>query len=195
MKCVNCGKEDVIYTCFLCSNPICVQCESKLRGNSVCPACLDRRRERKAAEYEAETKHLNCPCGFLLGLLVAVVTAVAWSQVAVLTGGRFEVGALLLGGIVGYGVMKGAGDKRGYVLQQMASGVTLAGILLAHFLVLVRTQGHSYRQLSEGGSSLLGALCAFPGYVSELGLMAWLALAAGTALAYYIPRVRTLRGG
>ncbi len=194
MKCVNCGKEDVIYNCFLCRNPICGQCESKLRGNSVCPGCLARRRERKAAEYEAETKRLNCPCGLLVGLLAAVATAVAWSQVAVLTGGRFEVGALLLGGMVGYGVMKGAGDKRGYILQQMASGITVAGTLLAYFLVLVRTQEHSYRQLSGGSSSLLGALCAFPGYLSELELPAWLALGAGIALAYYIPRVRTLRG-
>jgi hypothetical protein len=194
MKCVNCPNEDVIYNCFLCSSPLCAQCESKLRGNSVCPGCLERLRQRRAAEYEEETEHLNCPCGFLLGLLIAVGAAVAWSQVALLTGGSFEVGAVLLGGMVGYAVMKGAGDKRGYVLQQIAAVLTLAGILFAYFLVLLRAEHQAYADLS-GDSPLFAALCAFPGYFCELGTLAWALLALGALLAYYIPRVRTPPAG
>jgi hypothetical protein len=194
MKCVNCSSQDVIYSCFLCSSPLCVRCESKLRGNSVCPACLERLRQRRAAEYEQETQQLNCPCGALVGLLAALGTAVAWSQVAVLTGNPFEVGAVLLGGMVGYGVMKGAGDKRGYILQQMAAVLTLVGIFFAYFLVALRTERHAYAQLS-GESPLVGALCAFPGYLSGLSALAWLLVALGTLLACCIPRVRRLPEG
>ncbi len=190
MKCGSCGNENIIYNCSICSNPLCVKCESKLGGSSICPGCRARLRERKAAQYEAKTRNLNCPCGLLAGILAAVASAVAWSQVALLTGGPFEVGGIVLGGMVGYGVMKGAGDKRGYILQQMAAAIAIAGIILAYFLVLLRTQRQAYSGLVGSDSSLIGALCAFPGYLSDLGLPAWLFLVLGTLLAYYIPAVR-----
>ncbi len=192
MKCVSCENRDPIYNCFLCRNPICIDCESKLRGNSICPICVNRLREEKAARYQAETERVNCPCGFLLGLVVAVATAIAWSQVAVSSRSSFDVGSIILGGMVGYGVMRGAGDKRGFALQQIACFLTLVGIVLAYFLVFLRTQASAYRELSGGGSSLLGALYGFPGYLSELGPLAWLFLLGGAALGYYIPHVRTL---
>jgi len=94
--------------------------------------------------------------------------------------------------MVGYGVMQGAGDKRGYTLQQIACFLTLVGAVFAYFLVFVRTQTHAYSTLSGGGPSLLGALYGFPGYLSELSPLAWLFVIGGTALAYHIPHVRTL---
>jgi len=193
MKCVSCDSQDPIYNCFLCRNPICVDCETKRRGNSICPVCVTRLREQRAARYKAETERVNGPCGFLLGLVMAVATAIAWSQIAVLTRTTFTVGSLVLGGMVGYGVMRGAGDKRGYTLQQIACFLTLVGAVSAYFLVFVRTETHAYVKLT-GDSSLLGALYAFPGYLSGLGPLAWLFLIGGTALAYYIPHVRTLPG-
>jgi len=192
MKCISCPNQDTIYNCFLCKSPICVNCETKLRGNSICPICVARLRDQKAAVYKEESEHLNCPCGFLLGLVMAVVTAIAWSQIALLTKSTFTVGSLVLGGMVGYGVMRGAGDKRGYALQQIACFLTLIGAIFAYSLVFVRTQTHAYITLSGGGLALLGALYGFPGYLSELSPLAWLFVIGGTALAYHIPRVRAL---
>ena len=191
MKCIGCDNQDTIYNCFLCRSPICIDCETKLRGNSVCPMCVTRLRDRKAAVYKEESEHLNCPCGFLLGLVMAVAMGIAWSQIALLTKSTFTVGSLILGGMVGYGVMRGAGEKRGYTLQQIACFLTLIGAIFAYFLVFVRTQTHAYVKLSGGSPSLLGALYGFPGYLSELSSLAWLFLIGGAAIAYYIPHVRT----
>jgi hypothetical protein len=194
MKCVIHRDEDALFNCYLCKSAICVACESKLRGQSVCPICLGRIRDRKAAEIEAETKHLKVPCACWMGVVAAGATAFAWSQFAVMTGRPLDLFALVLGALVAYGVMKGAGEKRGYNLQQIASLLALAGILVGHFLILVRAQSAAYSN-SSGGSELLGALYAFPGYLSQLGAFGWLCLAGGTALAYYLPHPRALREG
>jgi hypothetical protein len=188
MKCVIHRDEDALFNCYLCKNAICVNCERKLRGRSVCATCLERIRERKAAQIEAETKHLNCPCAFVMGLVAAGAAAFAWSQFAVMSGSRLEVAAIGLGAIVAYGVMKGAGEKRGYNLQQISSVLALAGIISAHFLYHARTHGASL----SAGSGPLGALYDFPGYLSELGVIGWLFLVAGTALAYHLPHPRAL---
>jgi len=190
MRCVIHRDEDALFNCYLCKSAICVDCESKLNGRSVCPICLERLRERKAAEIEAETKQLNCPCACVIGLVAAGAAAFAWSQIALLTGSRLDPATLVVGGIVAYAVMKGAGGKRGYSLQQAASVLTLAGILLGYFLIFVRTQSAAYSQLSGAGSELLGALYAFPGYLSGLGGVGFTFLVLGVALAYYLPHPR-----
>ena len=92
MRCIGCKNDDTIYNCFLCKSPICVACETKLRGNSICPVCVARLRDKKLAAYKQECEYLNCPCGFLLGLVMAVATAIAWSQIALLTRSTFTVG-------------------------------------------------------------------------------------------------------
>ena len=194
MRCVIHRDEDALFNCYLCKSAICVDCESKLNGRSVCPICLERLRQRKAAEIEAETKRLNCPCACVMGLLAAGAAAFAWSQIALLTGRRLDAAAVVLGALVAYAVMKGAGGKRGHSLQQAASILALAGILLGYFLVFVRTQPDAYSQISGAGSELLGAFYAFPGYLSGLGLVGLAFLALGVGLAYYLPRPRQARG-
>ncbi|MFB3882719.1 MAG: B-box zinc finger protein [Armatimonadota bacterium] len=191
MRCIIHRDEDALFNCYLCKSAICVDCESKLNGRSICPICLERLRERKVAEIEAETRDLNCPRACIVGLVAAGVTAFAWSQVALLTGSRLDPAAVVLGALVAYAVMKGAGGKRGYSLQQAASGLALGGILLGYFLVFVRTQPEAYARLSGAGSELLGALYAFPGYLGGLGFLGFLCLAAGVGLAYYLPHPRT----
>ena len=191
MRCIGCHTDNTIYNCYLCRNPICVDCESKLHGNSICPSCRQRLREQKAAAIRKESQDVNCPCGFLFGLVAAVATAIAWSQMAVFTSGEFALGPLLMGGMVGFGVMHGAGQKRGYTLQQIAFLLTLVGIILGFFLVFWRTQGGSYASLSAG-SSLSGALYAFPAHLSEVGGFSWLTAVVGVGLAYYLPHVRAV---
>jgi len=197
MKCVIHRDEDALFNCYLCRNPICVNCamelrgERRLRGRSVCPICIARIEERKAAEIAAETQDLKCPCACVMGLVAAGAIAFAWSQLVLMTGRPLDVGAVALGALVAFAVMRGAGNKRGHNLQQMASLLTLAGILLGHFLILLRTQQASYATLSAASGEALGALYAFPGYLSSLGATSWVFLVAGAALAYYLPQPRT----
>lgn len=192
MNCINHRDQFAPYNCYLCGNPVCPQCETKLKGRSICPGCRNRLRERVEAEYKAETERVNCPCGFLCGLVAAGAAAFAWSQIALLTGSTFDIGAVVLGGVVGYGVMKGAGDKRSCSLQQIAGALTIAGVFVAYFLTFLRTQPQAYGRLSGGGSDFLGALYAFPAYLGQLTPLAWLLLVAAALLSYYIPHVRAL---
>jgi hypothetical protein len=191
MKCVIHRDEDALFNCYLCRNPICVNCARELRGHSVCPICIARIEERKAAEIAAETEDLNCPCACVMGVVAAGATAFAWSQFAVMTGDRLEFAALAVGALVAFAVMRGAGNKRGHNLQQMASLLTLGAILVGHFLILLRAEPESYAGLSTGAGDALGALYAFPDYLSGLGAVGWVFLAAGTVLAYYLPHPRT----
>jgi hypothetical protein len=191
MKCVIHRDKDALFNCYLCRNPICVDCARNLRGHSVCPICIARIEERKAAGIAAETEGLNCPRACVVGLVAAGATAFAWSQFALMTGPPLAVGAIGVGALVAYGVMAGAGNKRGHRLQQMASLLTLAGILLGHFLILLRGAPERYAGLSAGGADALGALYAFPGYLSSLGAAGWLFLVAGAGLAYHLPHPRT----
>ncbi len=192
MRCAIHKDADALFNCYLCKNPICVQCESKLRGQSVCPNCLGRIRDRKAAEIEKETKHLNVSSAFTMGLLAAGAGAFAWSQFAQMTGGRLDVLAVVLGALVAFAVMHGAGGKRGENLQQIAGGLTVVGVLVGHFLVLLRAQTMAYRGLGGGSPDVLAALYAFPGYLNGLGTFGCLCLLGGIALAYYLPHPRSL---
>ncbi|MBN1458831.1 MAG: hypothetical protein JXA57_04795 [Armatimonadetes bacterium] len=92
---------------------------------------------------------------------------------------------------MGFAVMYGSGQKRGEILQQIAGVLTMLGILAAYFLVYYRTGAPSYRSLSAG-SGLTGALMGYPGFLTELGFLAWLWFAVGVGLAYYLPHVRRL---
>jgi hypothetical protein len=189
MRCSHCPSQDSIYNCYVCRNPLCVDCESKQGAHSICPTCRARLQERREAEYELEARHLNCPSGFCYGLLAALAAAFAWSQAAVLIGGSFLVGAIFLGGLVGYAVMVGAGQKRGEILQQIAALLTIFGVLTAYFLIYYRTGFDSYRLLSAS-SALTGAFMGYPGFLNDLGFFAWLWFALGVGIAYYVPRVR-----
>jgi hypothetical protein len=143
-----------------------------------------------AARYEEETRHINYTGGFIGGLLAAVGGAVGWSQLAVSFRSRLDVAGLVVGALVGYCVMTGAGGKRGRVLQQTAAVLALLGIILGYLFVSMRTQPASHRVLSGTGSAVLGALYALPDYLASMGLLGWLLLVAGVAAAYWIPHVR-----
>jgi len=192
MNCVNHPDEDAPYQCYLCRSPICVECETKVRGLSVCVDCLAKLRQREAARYEAETRDINYPGALVLGLVAALAAAFAWSQFAVWVDSRLPVAALLLGGLVGYAVMAGAGGKRSPYLQQMGAVLALGGTILSWFLIFWRTQSAAYVKLFPGSSELSAAVCAFPEYVAALGALEWLSLALGAVWAYWVPHVRSL---
>ena len=192
MNCVNHPDEDAPYQCYLCRSPICVECETKVRGLSVCLSCLAKSRQRAAAQYEAETRNINYPGGLIAGLVAALAVAFAWSQYAVWMGNRLALGAVVLGGLVGYAVMTGSGAKRSRYLQQTAAVLALAGAIFSWFLIFWRTQSAAYVRLLPGSSGFSAAVCAFPEYISTLGFLEWLCLALGTVWAYWVPHTRSL---
>lgn len=177
MNCVNHPDVDAPYQCHRCQSAICVDCETKTNGRSICPTCRAHIRQRTAERYEAETRNVNYGGGLFAGVVTAAAGAFLWSQLAVWTDSRLQVGAAVLGGAVGYAVMLGAGEKRGHSLQQIASMTALVGAIFAHLLIFLRTRGVAY---------------AFPEYLVSLSVLDWLFLVLGVACAYWIPHPRSL---
>lgn len=178
----------------MCNAPICADCERKYQGRSVCVNCLARLAQRTAARYRAETERVSYGGALFWGVTAAGATAFAWSQFAVMTDSRLAVAAVVLGGMVGYAVMWGAGEKRGHALQQIACTTALVGIVVGYFLVFLRCEVAAYSSLSGGQSDFMGAMYGFPGYLSELGFLDWLLLALGVMLAYWVPHARRVTG-
>ncbi len=188
MDCVNHPGEDAPYSCYWCHQPICVDCESKLDGRSICPSCLAQFRAQVAARYEAEQRNVGYFGGFLAGAAAAVAVAALWSQLVVWTSYPLEFFAGLLGGGVGYMVHVGSGKKRGRALQQMAAVLILVGVTLAHYLIFYRTQFMGRLAIASGSP-----IIAFPGYLStSLDFLDWIFLVVGLVWGYWIPHVRTL---
>lgn len=193
MNCVNHPDQDAPYQCSRCHAPICTDCETKVGGLSVCLSCVAAGRERLASRYRAETLNVNYGGGLLAGLLASLMVAFLWSQLAIAINSRsLGTGAAVLGGIVGYSVMAGAGGKRGRALQQMASALSLVGILAGHFLVWLRTQGEGMMAISGFGSTVRTAAYSFPAYLSSLSPVDAILLVVGIGLAYWVPHVREL---
>lgn len=177
MNCVNHPDQDAPYQCYRCQSAICVDCETKVSGRSICPVCMAQIRANLAQRYESETKHVNYSGGAVAGLLMAAGGAFAWSQFVVMTDSQLALAAVLLGGAVGYAVMVGAGEKRGHSLQQMAAVLALVAGVFAYLLIFVRSRGAAY---------------AFPEYLASLAPLDWLYLVLGVLWAYWIPHVRSL---
>ncbi len=192
MDCANHPGVDAPYQCYRCQKAICVDCETKRDGMSICLNCVAEIRQRVQAQYEAETRAINYPGAFFNGSVAALGMGFLWSQLAVWGESGFSVGAAVLGGVVGYAVKWGAGEKRSPALQQTASILALVGIVLANFLILLRTGGGSAVGAPSFDSAFLAALYAFPVYLSSLGPLDWLFWALGVAVAYWLPHVRSL---
>lgn len=192
MDCANHPGKDAPYQCYRCRKAICVDCETKRDGMSICLDCVAEIRQHVQAQYEAETRAINYPGAFFNGSVAALGMGFLWSQLTVWGESGFSVGAAALGGVVGYAVKWGAGQKRSPALQQTASILALVGIVLANFLILLRTGGGSAVSAPSFDSALLAALYAFPVYLSSLGLLDWLFWVLGMAVAYWLPHVRSL---
>lgn len=192
MDCANHPGQDAPYQCYRCQKPICVECETKRDGLSVCLYCVAEMRQRVEAQYEAETRAINYPGAFFNGSVAVLAIGFLWSQLAVWGESGFSVGAAVLGGAVGYAVRWGAGEKRSPALQQTASILALVGIVLARFVILLRTGGGSAVGAPSFDNAFLVALYAFPAYLSSLGPLDWLFGVLGVAFAYWVPHVRFL---
>jgi|GEM_PF-530018 len=193
MNCANHPDQDAPYQCIRCRRPICVDCESKYQGSSICVSCLEEMRAVVRGRYQAETRQVNYGGALLAGLAAGLAGAFAWSQLAVFMHGyRFEAGAALLGGLVGWAVMAGAGKKRHANLQRLALVLALFAMAAGHLLILARA--HLPNEGAEALEVGLAALYAFPSQLARTGPLDWLFTAVGGFWAFYIPHVRLLRG-
>jgi len=193
MNCVNHPMQDAAYQCQYCQAPICVECERKLDGLSICVSCLTAKQERLAARYAAETQHVSWVAGAVSGALAGLLFALLWSQLSVALDWGLGPGAVVIGAVVGYSVMKGAGGKRGRALQQVSAILAILAVLCAHFLILLRTRGYAELGIPHSGSPAAAAAYAFPAYLSSVSLWDGLCFVLGAILGYWIPRPRVLR--
>jgi len=194
MNCVNHPDQDAPYQCSRCRCPICVECETKVRGESLCLSCRALREERLAARYEAETRNVSYAGAVVSGLLAGLMLAFLWSQLALSLKTSLGVGALVIGGVVGYSVMTGAGRKRGRALQQTSALLTVLGVVCGHFLIWVRLQIGQPTAPGGPSSDLLSSAYTFPSYLGSLSPLDAVFLVLGTIWAYWTPRVRAWPG-
>jgi hypothetical protein len=87
------------------------------------------------ARYQAETEQPELLHGALLGLILGFLGAILWFLILVSTGWELGFLSLGLGYLVGWGVMRGAGRKRGRKLQWLAVADTLVVMVFTQYLI------------------------------------------------------------
>jgi hypothetical protein len=192
MDCARHPGVDAPYQCSRCREFICVDCETKVEGRSYCRACLANIHQRLAAQYEAETRNANYFVALLAGVAAAALMALVISQIAVWTGYSVHFGPALMGGAVGYAVLSGSGGKRGEGLQRMAFLLAIGGCIIAFFVTSLRMQPLPIYGQADFNSPVGKALADFPSYLrgQDVGLVRWIFVVIGAALAWWIPQAR-----
>ena len=88
------------------------------------------------ARYERETTAPNLKRALVWGALAGLACAVTWFSVVVITGWEATLLAIAVGYVVAKTVMSAAGDKRGRRVQWLSAAITLAAMMLAHYLIV-----------------------------------------------------------
>ncbi|MEK7449441.1 MAG: hypothetical protein AAB019_08155 [Planctomycetota bacterium] len=117
--------------CATCNQAIAQPDVFYINDKPVCENC----RKKLAMELQMQrVKGADIVTGLLGGGLAAIVAAVIWAGLVILTG--YEVGyvAIGVGALAGYGVYLAAGRKRGVTLQIIAAVVGITGILIGKYI-------------------------------------------------------------
>lgn len=98
---------------------------------AVCSGCA----ETTERALEAEATEVSIFGGALGGIAGALLSAIIWYLVVVMT--RLQIGyiAIAFGWIVAQGVIFGAGGKRGPALQMISLVFTLAGLVTSEYFI------------------------------------------------------------
>lgn len=126
-------------TCSVCGVQIPLGQEAMVRGKdrkaslvTLCPACV----AGVEKVLEAETQHPNLLGGVLLGLGAAIVASGAWYAMVVATKYQLGIVAVLVGWLVAMAVVRGAGNKRGPVLQATSAAITVLAMAASEYLIV-----------------------------------------------------------
>jgi hypothetical protein len=125
--------DETAGTCVLCHRAICKNCRGLVNTKFVCADC----RTKVINELEAEkATAVKMPIAFAGGVLAALLCGAAWAAIAVAT--KLEIGyaAVGVGLATGWGVVLGAGQKRGKNLQWLALGCSVLGLVVGKYFIL-----------------------------------------------------------
>jgi hypothetical protein len=99
-----------------------------------CPSCQQKiQMELSAAGQAYEEKSINYVNGVVFGVLAALAGSLAWGGIAFLANRIFLWGAILIGGMVAWAVVKGAG-KVAPLIHVLIGVLTLASVLFGDVL-------------------------------------------------------------
>ena len=121
--------ETPTLTCSSCGSSLSVSQVVNIKGKRksdptmvLCTNCADQAEQA----FQAETEDTNFLGAVLLGLLAAVVSALIWYGIVVVTDYQLGIIAVAIGWLVAQGVIFGAGRKRGSYLQAISVIITRA---------------------------------------------------------------------
>lgn len=101
---------------------------------TVCPTCTST--SLIAISIQDEREDPNLAGALVFGLGAAVVSALLWYVIVVLTNYQLGIVAIAVGWLVAQGVMRGAGGKRGPRLQAVSVAGTLFALALSEYLIV-----------------------------------------------------------
>lgn len=190
MQCTAHEERETEVSCKECGKAICDECTVRLGEKSYCKPCTEKARANIAEALMNLTRDVNWTKAVVIGLLVAVLGAFVWYGVEVWFNLRIGLIAIAIGYGVAYGVMWGAGGKRGMGLQIISLVLTAGGILGGIFLSLHHqvlqeiVRGSIQAQASQ--SWIVSALI-LPVALKETGIMSWVIIAFGLYQGFVLP--------
>jgi len=136
--------------------------KKKERDTFLCAQCL----AKVETALEEETRNPNVLLAFVGGLGCAVVAGLIWYFFVTLTGWQVGIIAILMGWLVGQGVVRGAGNKRGTALRWISVLLTLVAIFFSEYLIF----NHFFHEAGFAVNLPIDAfLEAYGAYLSEGG--------------------------
>jgi hypothetical protein len=176
-----------MVTCSLCQREVPRTTTYLVNAQVGCAECVARVRTELAVQEPGGVNLLFAAAGGLVGALVG---AAVWAGVAIAT--NYEVGyvAVLVGFLAGLGVNIGARRQRGALLQYLAAGLAVVGLLAAKYMLFAYAMAKVAREQGVDISYLDSRLVSvFPEALGEMvngfdALFLILALLA----AYRVPR-------
>ncbi len=134
--CCSARDEESAQACALCQRPICKNCRGVVNGRPVCAEC----RGKVVAELEAEqAAPAHLLPAVLGGVVASILCGAAWATIAIVTGFVIGYAAVGVGFVTGWGVVLGAGRKKGAALQWLAVGCSVLGLVIGKYFIVAHS--------------------------------------------------------
>lgn len=195
------GKADEIVKCADCGKELKVEERHSFEGNDgediyYCDECLAKINQA----FEEETKNPNILFALVSSIIAGILGGLAWYWITVITNLQVGYLAIALGWLIAFATCKGAGNKKGKLLQVIAVLVTLVTLLFSDFMISLHYVGDSLGDtmssidafkyfLEKGFHPILIFIVVLKNTISPIGLVIW---GVGLYTAYVIPKARKL---